>query len=218
MDVRDVAAASVAAIVRIHLLAGPQQLIHYYRNDPRPKDASSLPAVHTAIVTLPGYCVRHFQTAQPRFPQGSLLELGRTAILWEVSIVSTPPNQRRSYTSSTGASKSALLTLSRASNCLRRRREDAMTVPRRLELCQDLIYPMHSASMSIVHNCWLSTPLGPDHPWCASGNSLTYHSACVCSWWNTVLCQTRVDLRNSVVYTPCSCYPSSVKSHFVEEF
>ena len=36
--------------------------------------------------------------------------------------------------------------------------------------------------------CLLFTPLGPDHLWCASGNALTYHCACVSTWWNTVLC------------------------------
>ena len=54
--------------------------------------------------------------------------------------------------------------------------------------CQDLIHPMYSASLSIVHTCLLFTPLGPDHPWCASGNALTHHCACVSTWWNTVLC------------------------------
>ena len=43
--------------------------------------------------------------------------------------------------------------------------------------CQDLIYPMFS--MSIVHNSLLLTPLGPDHPRCVSGNTLTYHYASV---------------------------------------
>ena len=56
-------------------------------------------------------------------------------------------------------------------------------------ICQDLIHPMYSASLSIVLTCLLYTPLGPDHPWCASGNALTYHCACVSTWWNTVLCQ-----------------------------
>ena len=52
----------------------------------------------------------------------------------------------------------------------------------------DSIHPMYSASLSIVLTCLLFTPLGPDHPWCASGNALTYHCACVPTWWNTVLC------------------------------
>ena len=54
--------------------------------------------------------------------------------------------------------------------------------------CQDLIHPMYSASLSIVPTCLLYAPLGPDHPWCASGNALTDHCACVSTWWNTVLC------------------------------
>ena len=54
--------------------------------------------------------------------------------------------------------------------------------------CQDSIHPMYSASLSIVLTCSLFTPLGPDHPWCASGNALTDHCACVSTWWNTVLC------------------------------
>ena len=42
-----------------------------------------------------------------------------------------------------------------------------------------------------VHcTCLLFTPLGPDHPWCASGDALTYHCACVSTWWNTILCQS----------------------------
>ena len=41
--------------------------------------------------------------------------------------------------------------------------------------CQDLIHPMYSASLSIVLTCLLFTPLGPDHPWCASGNALSYY-------------------------------------------
>ena len=52
-------------------------------------------------------------------------------------------------------------------------------------MCQDLIHPMYSASLSML----LFTPLGPDHPWCASGNALTSHCVCVSTWWNTVLCQ-----------------------------
>ena len=41
----------------------------------------------------------------------------------------------------------------------------------------------------IVHCPYLLViPLGPDHPWCASGNVLTYHCACVSTWWNTDLC------------------------------
>ena len=36
---------------------------------------------------------------------------------------------------------------------------------------------MYSASMSIVLDCLLLTSLGPDHPWCTSGNALTYHCA-----------------------------------------
>ena len=38
---------------------------------------------------------------------------------------------------------------------------------------------MYSASLSIVLTCLLYTPLGPDHPGCASGNALTDHCACV---------------------------------------
>ena len=49
---------------------------------------------------------------------------------------------------------------------------------------------MYSASVSIVLTCLLFTLLGPDHPWCASGKALTYHCACVSTWWNTVLCHT----------------------------
>ena len=59
---------------------------------------------------------------------------------------------------------------------------------RRLTFCQDSIHPTYSASLSIVLTCLLYTPLGPDHPWCASGNALTDHCACVSTWWNTVLC------------------------------
>ena len=52
-----------------------------------------------------------------------------------------------------------------------------------LASCQDMIHAF------IVHcTCSLFTSLGPDHPWCASGNALTYHCACVSTWWNTVLC------------------------------
>ena len=32
---------------------------------------------------------------------------------------------------------------------------------------------LYSAAMPTVHTCLLFTPLGPDHPWCASGNALT---------------------------------------------
>ena len=35
------------------------------------------------------------------------------------------------------------------------------------------MYPVYSASMFIVVNCLLLTPLGPDHAGCASGNTLT---------------------------------------------
>ena len=48
---------------------------------------------------------------------------------------------------------------------------------------------MYPASLSIVLTCLPFTPLGPHHPWCASGNALTYHCAFVSTWWNTVLCQ-----------------------------
>ena len=57
--------------------------------------------------------------------------------------------------------------------------------------CQDSIHPMYSASVSIVLTCLFSTPPGPDHPWCASGNALTYHCACVSTLWNTVRCHVR---------------------------
>ena len=33
------------------------------------------------------------------------------------------------------------------------------------------------------------TSLFVTHPWCASGNALTYHWARVSTWWNTILCQ-----------------------------
>ena len=47
---------------------------------------------------------------------------------------------------------------------------------------------MYSASMSIVYNCLLFTPLGPDqHRWCAYVR--TYHCARISTWWNAVLCQ-----------------------------
>jgi len=128
VDVRDVAAASVAAIVRKHSLAELWKLIGNSRNGQRPKDASSSPVVRTIIRRLPAYYVRHSQTVHPRFPQSSLLELQRTGIPWGVFIVLTQPNQRRSCTSSTRASKSPLLTLSRASSRLRRRHDDDSSI------------------------------------------------------------------------------------------
>ena len=50
-------------------------------------------------------------------------------------------------------------------------------------LCQDLIHPMYSTSVSIVLTCLLFTPLGPDH----LGNALISHYA---TWWSTVLCRS----------------------------
>ena len=59
-------------------------------------------------------------------------------------------------------------------------------------------HPMYSASVTIVLTCLSFTPLGPDHSWCASGNALIYHCACVSTWWNTVLC-------HQPSYYPCCC-------------
>ena len=55
----------------------------------------------------------------------------------------------------------------------------------------------------IVHcNCLLFTPLGPDHPWCASGNALTYRCArvYVSTWWNTVRVLCRIIIVTVLVY------------------
>ena len=56
---------------------------------------------------------------------------------------------------------------------------------------------MYSASLSIVLTCLLYTPLGPGHPWCASGHALTYHRARVSTWWNAVLSQAQIIPRSS---------------------
>jgi hypothetical protein len=55
-------------------------------------------------------------------------------------------------------------------------------------LCQDLLYSMYSATMSIVVSRLLFTRLGPDHPGCASGDALTDTARVSPLWWNTVLC------------------------------
>jgi hypothetical protein len=108
--------------------AGPWQLTGYYRNGQRPKDAFSLRWYALVIRRLPPYYVRHSQNVRPRFPQSSLLDLQKTGIPLGVFMVLTPPNRRRFWKSSTGASKSPLLTLSRASSRLRRRHEDDSSI------------------------------------------------------------------------------------------
>ena len=63
------------------------------------------------------------------------------------------------------------------------------SLPRRNVLtceCQDLIYPTCSASMTILLNCLLFMPLGPDHTRSASRNTTAPGSSL---WWSTALCQ-----------------------------